>query len=591
MSGSYWSVGDKVNINQTDIEIKCEGADEFNENQVIGIYIPPSIKFFSGKDTTLNFDIDVEYTADETVNRPAKWLIDAVTGANGLFSKCVVYAGNRQTVLETLDHYSSWCSIKYDYDTNDSIRSRRAVSEGCGEWVPYSRGELGTSKSVQNNTLFSQYNKQTNFGVEPTEAITEATTYTRASVSIPIHMGLFGNNDKAVPNVALSGCYLEFTCESYAKVFRLFESVSWTKRTALNPMFHSLDGAGTQWALGSGQTEFFVSKLNMQKDVQHFPFQVGDRLGMKNLNDGTEVTWTNPVIIKSIEQGTATAPVKVTLNIDAGAPAPDVNVNFNVGNGAPNFALYTYQDRTASSLKYKLSNVRAVVRQLDISVYENSMVSRMKEGGVIQFDLPSVACGLTSAQSSDLQATLQVPCEYSKCRSIVAMPSDNDKVYSVAENIQSDDTYAIDTLEFNPKSTAFFTTNYSDRSGTTGIGDYLTSYSWIIDNKIVPSRSVQTNKSSSKDKGANADHLIELEKSLNQSHSTPCRSLSAFKSNFLIGRALTLDPNTVYNGIGKDVRLNARYEGTTPDKNKLWKFFVSHIKTVQIKGDSINVIQ
>jgi len=356
-------------------------------------------------------------------------------------------------------------------------------------------------------------------------------------------------------------------------------------------MFHSKDGAGNQWALGSGETEFFVSKLNMQKDVQHFPFQVGDKLGMINLNNGTEVTWTNPVIIKSIEQGTATAPVKVTLNIDGGAPAPDVNVNFNTGTGAPNFALFTYDDRVADTLKYKLSNVRCIVRQLDISEYERSMMSRMKEGGVIQFDLPSVACGLTSATSNDLQATLQVPCEFSKCRSIVAMPSDNNKVYTVKQNIQSDETYAIDTLEFNPKSTAHLTTNFSDRSGTTGIGDYLTSYNWIIDNKIVPSRKVNTNKSSSKDKGANADHLIELEKSLNQSHNTPCRSLSAFKSNFLVGRALTLDPNTVYNGIGKDVRLNARYEGTQPDKNKLWKFFVSHIKTVMIKGDSINVMQ
>ncbi len=589
MSGSYWGVGDKVNINQTDIEIKCEGADEFRENQVIGIYIPPSVKFFSGKDTTLNFDVEVDYTSSAT-NTPCKWLLDAVTGANGLFSKCVVYAGNRQTVLETLDHYGSWCSVKYDYDTNDSIRSRRAVSEGCGEWMPQSRGECGTSKSIQNNTIFNQYNKQSNFGVEPTEAILTEGTTTKASVSIPIHMGLFGNNDKAVPNVLLNGCYLELTCESYAKIFRMFDGVNKFNRTALNPMFHSLDGAGQQWAIGSGQTEFYISKLNMMKNPQHCPFQVGATIGMVNLNDGTTVGWTNPIKIGSIADGTADAPIKLNLDISGGAPAPDQVVSFNTGAGAPNFALYL-DNNAGVDPKYKISNVRLVVRQLDIADYEKSMMSRMKDGGVVQFDVPSVACGLTSATKNELQATLSVPMEFSKCRSVVAMPSDNEKVYTVAENCQSASTYAIDTLEFNPKATDHMTTNHSNRSHVTGIGDYLTSYNWIIDNKIVPSRKVNTDKSSSKTQGANADHLIELEKSLNQSHSTPCRSLSAFKSNFLVGRALTLDDNTVFNGIGKDVRLMARYEGTTPDKNKLWKFFVSHIKTVMIKGDSINVQQ
>ena len=118
MSGTYWSVGDKVNIKQTDIEIKCEGSDEFSENQVIGIYIPPSVSLYSGKDTTLNFDVLVEQTGDT----PAKCVLDSITGANGLFSKCVVYAGNRTQVIETLDHYSSWSSVKYSYDTNDSMR-------------------------------------------------------------------------------------------------------------------------------------------------------------------------------------------------------------------------------------------------------------------------------------------------------------------------------------------------------------------------------------------------------------------------------------------------------------------------------------
>ena len=90
----------------------------------------------------------------------------------------------------------------------------------------------------------------------------------------------------------------------------------------------------------------------------------------------------------------------------------------------------------------------------------------------------------------------------------------------------------------------------------------------------------------------NADHIIELEKSLNQSHECPARSFASFRSNFLIGRALTLDDNTVYDGRGKDMRLLVRYEETdAPEKNMLWKMFISHIKTISIQGDSINVEQ
>tara|TARA_R110002096_G_scaffold428617_1_gene640546 strand:+ start:2029 stop:3789 length:1761 start_codon:yes stop_codon:yes gene_type:complete len=586
MSGSYFGVGDKVNINQTDIEIKCEGNDQFEENQVVGIYIPPSIKFFSGKDCTLNFDIDI--TSDTTGNAvPHKWLLDSVTGANGLFSKCVVYAGNRQTVLETLDNYSSWCSVKYDYDKNDSIQSRRAMTEGSGEWMATSRGECGTSKSIQNNVLFNPYNEQSNKGLAPTDTITATTDFTRASVSIPIHMGLFANNPKAVPNIAINGCYIELTCESYAKVFRLLDSTARFRRTALNPMFHSLDGAGTQWASGSGQQDFYISKLNMNKDPQHLPFNVGEEISMTNLNDGLDVVFSTPLLIDSIQTGTADAPVKIRL---VNPSSPGVTLNFNTGGGSPNYAIHSVVHADTNP-KYKLSNMRMIVRQLDIQDYESGMMAKMKNGGVVQFDIPSVACSLASTTKNELQATIACPIEYSKCRSIVAMPSDNEKIYTISENTSSTDTYLIDALEFNPKSTAHGILNYSDRSHVTGIGDNLTSYNWLISNKITPSRKINTDKSSSTTLGANADHLIELEKALNQSHGVPCRSLASFRSNFLVGRALTLDPNTVFNGIGQDVRLLARYEGTPPTHNKLWKFFISHVKTVSVKGDSINVQQ
>jgi len=761
MSGTYWSVGDKVNIKQSDIEIKCEGADEFEENQVIGVFIPPSVSLYSGKDTTLNFDVLIEHDTSAATELPTKLVLDSITGANGLFSKCVVYAGNRTQVIETLDHYSSFVSIKYSYDTNDSMRSRRAVVEGCGEWLPSSRGTLGTSKSVQANQMYSPFMEQANRELPPTTTLDASNKpgFIKASVSIPIHMGMFSNNSKAVPNVLLNGTYLEFTCESNARVLRVLDSTASVRRQALNPVFYGVDTAGTGFlatdvatasisnpgagytatttftvattggtgsgatfditsdgsgvittiaiktagsgytagdtltcanvgsattdceidvdTLGATQTSLFTTGQNSQLNPQHSPFQIGQQLSCVNLSNGDEATFTPPLVIDSIQDGGGTGishPVKYgftacqsdkditsTLagadkvsisNVGAGytpntvfkavaqqgatTPAGGTGATFNVytdgggdvvdvvvvdpGSGyavnnlitlatgtggattdavikvesvvsVPEWVLIAKQGALTTP-KYKLSKVRLVVRQLEVPGYEQSVIKKMKSGGQILYDVPSVACVIGSATKGELQTALSIPCEHAKARSIISMPTDNDKIYTMAENVDSDSTYLIDTLEFNPKSTTQGVNHFSDRSSVSGIGDFLTSYNYIIDQKIVPSRKVSTAKSSSRDKGMNMDHIIELEKSINQSHGMVARCFSSFKSNFLLGRALTLDENTIYDGRGKDIRLVCRYEeATTPQKNKLWKHFISHTKTLQIEGANINVMQ
>ena len=121
------------------------------------------------------------------------------------------------------------------------MRSRRAVVEGSGEWLPSSRGTLGTQKSVQANHMYSPYVEQANKDLDPTTTITAKCPYTKASVSIPIHMGLFANNTKAVPNMLMNGTYLELTCESHAKVFRTLDSTTLHRKQALNPVFYGID--------------------------------------------------------------------------------------------------------------------------------------------------------------------------------------------------------------------------------------------------------------------------------------------------------------------------------------------------------------
>ena len=48
---SFWRTGDKISLDQTEVEISAENGLEFGENNVIGLYIPPQIKYFSGQES------------------------------------------------------------------------------------------------------------------------------------------------------------------------------------------------------------------------------------------------------------------------------------------------------------------------------------------------------------------------------------------------------------------------------------------------------------------------------------------------------------------------------------------------------------
>ncbi len=598
MSGAYWNVGDKVNINQSDIEIRVENGEEFQENQVIGVFIPPSIKFFDGTKTTLNFDVRLKN--DDAFK--TSLCLDGLTGANSLFSKCVVYAGNRTTTLETLEHYNSWVSIKYAYDTNDAIKSKRALTEGCSEWTPASRGTLGTSKSIQNNSMYNPYMKQKNLGEDPADAVQDADDFVDCSVSLNLHMGMFANNNKAVPNIAMGGCYVELTCESNARVIKNMDGVSNNRRVALNPMYGSADGAGANIANTSPIQELFTLKANNQWDVQHSPFQVGEEVELVNLATGVKANYTNKLIISGIEAGPATEPIKYTF--DQSTP-PVAGADLAHGTeDAPTFVLVSKPPANFAP-SYTISNCRLIVRQLTIAGYEQGLINKMNSGGKIMYDIPSVACVLHSTSKNDLVSTLQIPIDHSKCRSVLVQPTDNDKLYSLQEQMDganlagggtphnpNTQTYIYSKMETNYTQTAngYGHVNRSTRTGLSGIGDKLDNYNFVIDNSVVPSRPISTKKSASVDSAFNGDHFIELESALNQSHSTTCRSLMSYKEQFLIGRSLTLDPNTIYDGRGKDFRLVLRY-GTGQEKNKLHKIYISHIKTLHIEGDSMVVEQ
>ena len=68
-------------------------------------------------------------------------------------------------------------------------------------------------------------------------------------------------------------------------------------------------------------------------------------------------------------------------------------------------------------------------------------------------------------------------------------------------------------------------------------------------------------------------------------------SFMPFRSNFFIGRALTLGKNAVYDARGKDFNLQLEYTGSDQTKPKLWNNFVSHLRRLEIKNGGLMVMR
>jgi hypothetical protein len=585
----YFRSGDKINLDQTEVEISAENGLDFKENQVIGIYVPPNVRFFSGKESRLSFD--VELSPDTAGDFGATALqLDGTIGGQSLFSKCRIYAGNRAQLIEETDAYDTMVSVKYAYESNDSIRNKRGLTEGCGAYLPECRCTTGCLKSNQSNTMTNPYfeqrfhgeNKLTGAGGKDTQAI--ADKMQKAHIEMPLHMGCFANNTKAFPNVLTDGIYVELTCNPAVKVMRTLDNLNRNRSMYNNPMFNGAHTTGTAWKnADAARTKIFLKNdVNMMTNAQHCPFVVGEKLGFFKANiAGTREIALDAVPVIS-EITTAGGEIELTINACKPAAAAD-----DIDPAADDVFVFSISlDQTGTyTPSYTISDVKLIVHQVNVGPeYESGMMAKMKQGGVIAFDIPSVACHKTSLLKADRQATINLNMDHAKCRSIISVPTDA-TVYAGKDKINSKGTYNWFTDNEGNTGVQYL----SDTSGLTGCGNNLTSYNYQLNGLLVPSRAVKTKKSSTHDSGGiDGEHILELEKALLGAGVVPL-SFKDYKKNFCIGRVLAMDANTVYDGRGVDTRLLLDYGDKQADVQMLWCHYIHHIKTLNIRGEGIQI--
>ena len=583
---SFFVSSDKIQVGQTDVSVPSENGLNYKSGGKIDLYIPPTSKFIDLSQSRFKMNVSFALPTITADSGAMRVQLDAQTGLHSLIRSIRIFTGRKTALLEEIEGYDILTALRFDYETNDNLRRKRAITEGSTDYDPACRGTLGNTKTIQANCFSNPY-----FSTIQGDSPTLNTSFTTGDnnlqvVKAELHLntGLF-RNEAVFPALLTDGLFIEILLQEKKKVFRKLDSVTKDRSLRLNPMFHSTNGSDSSshtsgsWVNAGAITSFYVTRDNNNTSTNVFPFVVGQKFSFTDYDD--KVTNASVGTITQIEQdrNASTSPSKIKIT----TTAITSNLGFTAGgsNASRIFMVdKTPDEATSYDVDYTISDVELIVKQIQVpDGYEQSMMNMMKEGGTINYDYRSFTNYRYSQLSGDNVANIRLPLIESRATSILCIPTDASN-YSGKELLSGSTTYVEHTDSED-------VVVRSCRPSLVGISDNLQDYQFIYDGKINPSRRVDVSKISAKN-SISQQWCIEAEKALAMADIEPL-SFMAFQRNFFIGRALALGKNAVYDARGKDFNLQVEYTGAVQTKNKLWNNYVSHIRRLVIRNGSIAV--
>lgn len=590
---SFWTAEDKIPISQSKVSIPAQHGLEYNPSQKCEFHLPAGIGFFNPKESYLNLSVKI---SDSAVGDPTRLMLDQESGMNILIKDVRVYSGGSgRQILEEYQNYNVLTALKYDYETSDTHRAKRGLTEGVVGHSEKSRSTTPISTLAQTNLNENPYFKPVSATNDYSTAWDGDDQFTTVKGLIPLHTGIF-QNDKIFPIALTEGLIVEIVFEEARRVFRTLDQTNAYRNLSANPYFHSSNGDPTGALLpvadnASKFSVFYVSRLNCQgwsKDISAFPFCVGEQIEFVNASTGavnpstdTGAADGDPVCkIQQIEyEGGTVNMIKITLD---GNYRPTTTFTQNL-------VMVSRAIETAASYSpsYKISNAEFILEKVEMPEgYTSKLTQMMKGGGAMNYDFMSATNYKISQLANERVANLRLPLNQSRAKSVLCIPTDA-SASSTKDLLLTKDTYITDYGVGSASGTRAWNANHSQRTGITGCADFLTSYQLFYEGKLNPSRKVFTNKLSGK-KSVDAQPLIELEKALTMGGIKPF-SMLKFRENFCIGRALSLQ-NGVYDTRGQDFALQVEYQETTdPVVNKLWNCWCVHLRRIVISGNAISL--
>lgn len=599
-SESFWESKDLIPVSQKKISVPAEFGLNYSAGQKLQINVPASIDYFQPKETYLKFEVEISGAATGT----RRLFLDAETGGQVLIRDLRIYSGGAgRILLEEYQNYNVWTALKYDYETNDNIKKKRALTEGTQIYDPSCRSTHGTKRSDANSCRHNAYFK--NDGVNATiDNVTHSDDDHRQKVKclLPINSGIF-QSDRVFPNMLTEGLIIEIILEENTNVFRQLDTTLQYNETMSCPVFQSVDGSGSNVtgkvasAIGGTNgsfTSFYLRRDNQQGTgnvVGNCPFVVGQNVVLASATNSSLILASgygggangSQVAITQIEFDTSTDPdmLKVTVNASMKSiSGADIEINDVVLCQDPRTTTYTPT--------YTITNTELIVQSVTMPQgFKARMMSMLKEGGTLNYDFLSHTNYKFSQLAGDLVSNIRLPVNESRGKSIFMIPVDASS-YTKEESMNASGTYMI---EYSSTSDGYDPALEirSTRSGLVGIADRLNNYQILYDGKLNPTRPVSCSRTSDRI-SIDQQPIIELEKALAMGGVRPL-SLAKFRENFVVGRALSLQDG-VSDLRGKDFSLQVQYDAQDADfpaKNKLWMNWVAHLRRIVVKGDSIMI--
>ena len=606
---SYWRNENKVQLSQTQVSIPSTNGLTYagtagSSGRRVDFEIPPSVKFLDGKNSYLQFDIKIGGGAV-----PTRLQLDPFIGGQSVVKNLRIYSGSRAVLLEEISDYNVKCQVEYSYNQDESIRKMRALKEGTLIPNIKNRGNVGTSESNNIDTVTNPYYKPV-ATVPAARNWGTADDFLTAKLTLPIHSGIFADSDKVFPVMMTQGLYIEIDLEDPGKIIKQLDSVNRHRRMQQNPLFHGTDAGGSAFAnddATSATSEIFLAQTNTIQSVESCPFVKGETIGI--------CSKTNPNQQANLRKadGTAYHPIISDITMDGGyvkltltettRNSSDAAQGGSISVTSDNFIVYstaadqqrvrvnnTSLDVLAAATKYDstytISNMQIVCQQVELDPrYEQGMMQKLKDGGSIELDIHSATNYKHSLLSTNRNATVNLAVSNTRAKSCIVVPTDA-TVYNTAQLVSGSTTYDEETLSMDGRLKSI-------RSGQVGIIDNLSSYQFLIDDKLVPSRPIDVFKING-GVSISAQPLIETEKALNQAKIVP-RSFVDYNRNYVVARAYALNDG-VMNLNNKTNQLQLFYNETTaagvdkpPTKDKLLMAFIYHVRRISIKGDSVVV--
>lgn len=497
---SFWSATDKIPVKQTKVSIPAENGLDFNSNGKINIHVPPSVAYFQPKESFLSFD----YLIEKKGGIKTRLQLDAELGGQVLIRDIRIFSGGAGAVLlEEIQNYNVITAVRYDYESDQTLRNKRCLTEAATTWSNNTRNTRGNQRTDLANVTHNPNSAPYPGGTAASSIANTDTTGEPRKVKclLPLHTGIF-QNDKVFPSLLTEGLRLEILLEDAPRCLRVNDMVNTARHLQHACLFHSAtttgggdwvqDGGGidgqmtTHGAIKNGRTitDIWVRRDNNQIGLENFPLRIGETFTIiKNkvnpVDDAGDHMrggkFDKKLIVSTLDWvvagdsinpggnwglvkiGLANAPVTfatlVAGDIIEGSQGEFSIVSTDIaGLGGP-----VDTANVTEKMNIKVSDVELILQQLEMPAgYTRKMMSMMKAGGTLNYDFLSSTNYKYSQLAGDVVSNIRLPLSQSRAKAILSVPTDA-SVYSQPQQIMG---YASGAFEGTGANEGKFPTPY-----------------------------------------------------------------------------------------------------------------------------------